>query len=382
MAGGGSVDASVILNPSKLAGYGLDATEPLAKKIEDLGALDIADMLVFGLGYLAIMSCFVLMAINIFIAVLEYYLFAACVGILLPFGLVASTKFLAEKAIGAVVAAGIKLMVLSFVTAAIQPVITGLKFSGPEIKLNELWAMLLSIGAMSVLCWKAPALASSLLSGSPNLSAGEFVAMGAGAAAAGGAMALSGARTAASLQATRAAAGGAINGGGGAGTSHHASRSAAGGAASSLASALGGGGSASPGGSRAAAAPDAGSSSASDSPSMAPASGGGSAPAASGLVMSSNQAPPPPFVSPSGTVIAFPAAASAAVRGAQAPAPADPARAGPGPSGPLASPSGTVISFPSAAVAAEPEPAAAAAPFVSPSGTVIHLPPPLKPRSS
>ena len=44
------------------------------------------------------------MAINIFIAVLEYYLFVACVGILLPFGLVSGTKFLAEKAIGAVVA--------------------------------------------------------------------------------------------------------------------------------------------------------------------------------------------------------------------------------------------------------------------------------------
>ena len=110
MAGGGGIggDVSVIMDPSRIAGYGLDATEPLTKKIQDLGTFDMADLIVFGLGYLAIMACFVVMAINIFIAVLEYYLFVACVGILLPFGLVSGTKVLAEKAIGAVVSAGVK----------------------------------------------------------------------------------------------------------------------------------------------------------------------------------------------------------------------------------------------------------------------------------
>ena len=71
MAGGGGLgsDVSVIMDPSRIAGYGLDATEPLTKKIQDLGAFDMADLIVFGIGYLAIMGCFVVMAINIFIAV-------------------------------------------------------------------------------------------------------------------------------------------------------------------------------------------------------------------------------------------------------------------------------------------------------------------------
>jgi type IV secretion system protein TrbL len=175
MAGGGSGgDVSLLMDPSRLAGYGLDATEPLTQKLSELGVTDLSDLLVFALGYLAIMACFFIMAINVFLAVLEYYLFAAIVGILLPFGLVSSTKFLAEKAIGAVVAAGVKLMALAFITAVIDPVLSNIHFAGPEITFNELWSVFLTVCGLTVLCWKAPSLASSLLSGSPHLGAGDM----------------------------------------------------------------------------------------------------------------------------------------------------------------------------------------------------------------
>lgn len=175
IAGGGVDDVTLILDPSRLAGYGLDATQPLAQKLEGLGALDVADLLVFGLGYLVIMACFVLMAINIFLAVLEYYLLVACVGILLPFGVFAPTEFLAHRAIHAVVAAGIKLMVLGFITSVLDPVLRTVHFQGPEIALNELWAMLLTLCAMTALCWRAPTLAASMLAGSSALGGREVV---------------------------------------------------------------------------------------------------------------------------------------------------------------------------------------------------------------
>ena len=130
-AGGGG-NVSLIMDPSRLAGYGLDATEPLAQKIADLGLPDVSELFVFGFGYLAILACFFIMAINVFLAVLEYYLFAALVGIFLPFGLLSPTKFLAEKAVGAVVSASVKLMVLAFVTAVIDPVLQNVRFTGPE----------------------------------------------------------------------------------------------------------------------------------------------------------------------------------------------------------------------------------------------------------
>src|SRR5258708_8921416 len=130
---------------------------------------DLSDLIVFGFGYLAILACFLIMAINVFLAVLEYYVFAALAGIFLPFGLLSPTKFLAEKAIGAVVSASVKLMVLGLVTAIIDPVLSSIHFAGPEITFNELWSVFLTVCALMFLCWKAPSLAGSLLGGSPHL---------------------------------------------------------------------------------------------------------------------------------------------------------------------------------------------------------------------
>src|ERR1700690_2505364 len=88
-----------------------------------------------------------------------------------PWGLLPQTKFLAEKAIGAVVSAGIKLMTLAFIIAVTSPVLASIHFSGPEIKLNELWSVLLTTGAIAFLTWHAPSLTAGLLAGSPSLSA-------------------------------------------------------------------------------------------------------------------------------------------------------------------------------------------------------------------
>ncbi len=185
VAGGGSGDVSLMMDPSRIAGYGLDATAPLTQKLADLGMTDLSDLVVFALGYLVILACFLVMAMNVFLAVLEYYLFAALVGILLPFGLLSPTKFLAEKAIGAVVSAGVKLMTLSFLTAAVDPVLHNIHFAGPEITLNELWSVFLTVCALMLLCWKAPSLASSLLAGSPHLGAGDVAQATQGPMAAG-----------------------------------------------------------------------------------------------------------------------------------------------------------------------------------------------------
>ncbi len=173
-AGGGGADQSLLMDPSRIAGMGLDATAPLAQKIEDLTALDVSDLFVFGLAYIGIMLSFLIMAMNVFLAVLEYYMIAAIVGILMPFGLLSGTKFLAEKAIGAVVASGVKLCVLGFVLSVSDPVIRNIRFAGDEITLNELWAMFLTVSSLMLLCWKAPSLASNLLSGAPALGAHDF----------------------------------------------------------------------------------------------------------------------------------------------------------------------------------------------------------------
>src|SRR5580698_9915338 len=206
LAGGGSGDVSLLMDPSRLAGYGLDATEPLTQKLADLGMTDLSDLIVFGFGYLAILACFLIMAINVFLAVLEYYVFAALAGIFLPFGLFEPTKFLAEKAIGAVVSAAVKLMVLALVTSVIDPVLSAIHFQGPQITFNELWSVFLTVCALMFLCWKAPSLAGSLLGGSPHLGVDHLIQAVSTPIAAGMAAGAFANRAAATVSATRAAA--------------------------------------------------------------------------------------------------------------------------------------------------------------------------------
>jgi type IV secretion system protein TrbL len=207
IAGGRPGSYQLLLDPSRIAAYGLQATEALSKALDNVG-FDVADALIFGLSYLAIMAAFLVMAIQAFLAIIEYYLLVAVVGILIPFGVLPQTKFLAEKAIGAIVSAGIKLMVLAFIMAVADPVLANVRFSGSEIKLNELWSVLLTCGAIAFLAWNGPSLAAGLLAGSPslgvagvsqNLAAGTMMAAGvaggmvaATRAAANGASALAG----------------------------------------------------------------------------------------------------------------------------------------------------------------------------------------------
>jgi type IV secretion system protein TrbL len=205
-AGGGKGDVSLLMDPSRLAGYGLDATAPLTQKLADLGMTDLPDLIVFGFGYLAILACFLIMAINVFLAVLEYYVFAALAGIFLPFGLFEPTKFLAEKAIGAVVSAAVKLMVLALVTSVIDPVLSAIHFQGPQITFNELWSVFLTVCALMFLCWKAPSLAASLLGGSPHLGIDHLVQAVSTPIAAGLAASAFASRAASGVAATRAAA--------------------------------------------------------------------------------------------------------------------------------------------------------------------------------
>jgi len=126
---------------------------------------------VLALTYIGIMLAYILIAWQIFYAVLEFNLLAAVVGIFLPFGFFEPTKFLAEKAIGAIVSSGVKLMVLAFIMSVIEPTLSTLAFSG-DLNFTEIWSALLTVGAVAFLAWNAPGIAAGLLAGSPSLSAG------------------------------------------------------------------------------------------------------------------------------------------------------------------------------------------------------------------
>ena len=215
-AGGGTLSADDLLRPGKVAATGYQAAWPLLEQASQMmgfasffeNFLTIAVLL---FAWAIVILAFFILAVQMFVTIIEFKLTSLAGFILVPFALWNRTSFLAERVLGSVVASGIKVMVLAVVvgigsgffaefTAASQ---------GQQPDLGQ--AMSLVLGALALLGLGvfAPGIASGLVAGAPQLGAGAAVgtALGtAGVVALGGAAAVGGTRVAggAALGAVRA----------------------------------------------------------------------------------------------------------------------------------------------------------------------------------
>ena len=215
-AGGASNSpGSLALNdPSSIVAEGLNAIQPLSDKVDSLTSgtwtalKNLGTIMQIGLAMIGILFSFFLLGIQCFLVYLEFYIVAILSLILLPCGVFRHTAFLAEKAFGAVLAHGIKLMVLAFVIAIAQPVLQQITVPA-DFSMRDAWCTLLAAMTICFLAWHAPGVAAGLLAGSPSLSAGH--ATGA-ALEAGGAVVLGAAGIAAAGRAAASGVGATVQG--------------------------------------------------------------------------------------------------------------------------------------------------------------------------
>lgn len=223
-AGGNVITANQITDPSHIISKGLDTAWPIMESAKNQVGLSIANIpqaLTMVLCYILIVFSYLVMAFQIFLTYLEVYILGTLALMFMPWGASDQAKFQFEKAIGGIIAVGIKLMTLAFVLAAALPLLS--KMSLPaNVDQSGAFTLLGTAGAVALLCWLAPGLASGLMSGHPSLSAGAALgAVGAGASmayaaktmvtgAAGMAMKVPGVQQ--GVGAIQAAVGGAIGG--------------------------------------------------------------------------------------------------------------------------------------------------------------------------
>lgn len=232
-AGGGGVSAHDLLRPGKLAATGFEAAHPLLEQIADLLGLDtvfgnLLTIVVLLVAWLLVILSFFLLAVQLFICVLEFKLTTLAGFVLVPFALWNKTAFLAERVLGNVVTSGIKVMVMA-VIVGIGSGFFGTFISaldGVEPDLMQAMTLVLASLTLLGLGLFGPTVASGLVTGAPQLGAGSVAgtlgaAAGAGllagGAIGGAARALAGAGG--SLQAISSAASKLGGGSGGAGAS-------------------------------------------------------------------------------------------------------------------------------------------------------------------
>ena len=192
-ATGSGLTAQDLLKPGKLAGTGFQAAWPLLHQAGQYGGWSgmfshAITILVLLFAWVVVILSFFILAVQLFITVLEFKLTTLAGFVLVPFALWNKTSFLAERVLGNVVATGIKVMVLAVIvgigTTFFGQFINALQ--GREPSLSDAMSLVLASLALFGLGIFGPGIATGLVAGAPQLGAGAVI--GTGAALVGGTM--------------------------------------------------------------------------------------------------------------------------------------------------------------------------------------------------
>jgi type IV secretion system protein TrbL len=245
-ASGTGFTTAELLQPGRVAQVGLDAGRPILDSISNLLGFvsffeNFIQIVVLLFAWAIVLLAFFVLAIQLFITLIEFKLATLCGFVLIPFGLFGKTAFMAERVLGHVVSSGIKVLVLAVIigigstlfsefTSAIGP-------NAPTIE-DAMTIVLASLCLLGLGIF-GPGIANGIVSGGPQLGAGAAAgtALAAGGLAVGAA---AGARLAGGAVAS--AASGTVHGGAkaaGGATAAYSAGSAGKSGASGVASGLG-----------------------------------------------------------------------------------------------------------------------------------------------
>ena len=203
-AGGGRLAADDLLRPGFIAQAGFDAARPLLEQVSQLmGPVaffeNFLTIAVLMLAWLFVILAFFMLAIQLFITVIEFKLTTLAGFVLVPFALWNRTSFLAERVLGNVIALGMKIMVLAVIVGIGAGFFDEFRAAANGQDPDLMAAMSLVLGSLALLGLGifGPGIASGLVAGAPQLGAGAAVGTAAaavGAVAVGGGALVGGAR--------------------------------------------------------------------------------------------------------------------------------------------------------------------------------------------
>lgn len=210
-ATGSAITMENFLKPGRLAKTGIDAGAPILEQIGDLAGfpevfVNLDPIVVLFLAWLVVILCFFVLAVQLFITLIEFKLTTLAGFVLIPFALWNKTSFLAEKVLGNVVSSGIKVLVLAVIVGIGSGLFAEFQVHPDDPSIDHALVVMLASLALLALGIFGPGIATGLVSGAPQLGAGAMagaavgavgtgVAIGAAATGVGGAV-MAGARMA------------------------------------------------------------------------------------------------------------------------------------------------------------------------------------------
>jgi type IV secretion system protein TrbL len=208
VATGSGLAEGDLLRPGRLASVGVDAGRPILTRLGELAGfpdvfLHFDSVVVLLIAWLIVIISFFILAVQLFVTLIEFKLTTLAGFVLVPFALWNKTAFLAERVLGNVVSAGIKILVLAVIVGIGTQLFGALTAPPAELTIDQALAIMLASLALFGLGLFGPGIATGLVSGGPQLgvgaAAGTALAVG-GLAVAAGATAVGAGRAALALR--------------------------------------------------------------------------------------------------------------------------------------------------------------------------------------
>lgn len=187
-ASGSVITADDLLRPGRLAGTGFTAAWPLLQQVSDLSGpvaffTNFMTIAVLLIAWLMTIVTFFILAVQVFVTIIEFKLTTLAGFILVPFSLWNRTSFLAERVLGNVVSSGIKVMVLAVIIGISSTFFSEFTVAqGAEPDLAQAMSLALASLTLFGLGIFGPSIASGLVAGAPQLGAGAALGTAVGAA--------------------------------------------------------------------------------------------------------------------------------------------------------------------------------------------------------
>jgi type IV secretion system protein TrbL len=191
-ASGTGLSSADFLKPGKIAQVGLDAGRPILDSISGLMGYvsffeNFIQIAVLLFTWIVVLLAFFILAIQLFITLIEFKLTTLAGFVLIPFGLFGKTAFAAERVLGNVISSGVKVLVLAVIVGIGSTLFSQFTagFGGNQPTIDNAMALVLGALALLGLGIFGPGIANGIVSGGPQLGAGAAVGTG---LAAGGAI--------------------------------------------------------------------------------------------------------------------------------------------------------------------------------------------------
>lgn len=175
----GTIGMETFLHPGRLAKTGIDAGAPILAQISKLTGfpevfVNITSIAVMFLAWMIVILCFFVLAVQLFITLIEFKLTTLAGFVLVPFALWNKTAFLAEKVLGNVVSCGIKVLVLAVIVGIGTGLFADFKPAPNDPSIDHALVIMLASLALLALGIFGPSIATGLVSGAPQLGAGAM----------------------------------------------------------------------------------------------------------------------------------------------------------------------------------------------------------------